>query len=193
MTALFADIPEAVANTAVIAQRCAFKVNEVKPILPRSPKNYPNMIHAGCYSATLHYLKAAADMGAAEAKKDGAATVARMKKMHAYIAVRGADNIFETSDIPGSQAKLVGEIMRPVMDWRVNKTKWVVLRWPTSSMAQQAKMSTEAFTDFYFRVCTLDYARMKPGMAALKALMEKTDRVRLVAPGTAAHPSCVGA
>jgi branched-chain amino acid transport system substrate-binding protein len=50
-------------------------------IKARTPSNYPNMIHAGCYSATLHYLKAAADMGAAEAKKDGAATVARMKKM----------------------------------------------------------------------------------------------------------------
>jgi branched-chain amino acid transport system substrate-binding protein len=50
-------------------------------IKAKSPNNYPNMIHAGCYSATLHYLKIAHDMGSAEAKKDGAATVARMKKM----------------------------------------------------------------------------------------------------------------
>jgi branched-chain amino acid transport system substrate-binding protein len=47
----------------------------------KTPNNWPNMVHAGCYSATLHYLKTVADMGAAEAKKDGAATVARMKKM----------------------------------------------------------------------------------------------------------------
>ena len=52
--------------------------NRVKP---KTPNNYPNMGHAGCYSATLHYLKTAADMGAAEVKKDGAATVARMKKI----------------------------------------------------------------------------------------------------------------
>jgi branched-chain amino acid transport system substrate-binding protein len=52
-----------------------------KRVLPKTPNNYPNMIHAGCYSATNHYLKTVADMGAAEAKKDGAATVARMKKM----------------------------------------------------------------------------------------------------------------
>ena len=39
------------------------------------------MVHAGCYSATLHYLKTVVDMGVAEAKKSGAATVARMKKM----------------------------------------------------------------------------------------------------------------
>jgi branched-chain amino acid transport system substrate-binding protein len=52
--------------------------NRVKP---KTPNNWPNMIHAGCYSATLHYLKAVHDMGAAEAKKDGVATVNRMKKM----------------------------------------------------------------------------------------------------------------
>ncbi len=38
MVKLFADLPEAVANTLVIARRCAFKVDERKPILPRSPK-----------------------------------------------------------------------------------------------------------------------------------------------------------
>jgi branched-chain amino acid transport system substrate-binding protein len=52
-----------------------------KRVLPKTPKNYPNMIHAGCYSATLHYLKTVADMGAAEAKKDGVATINRMKAM----------------------------------------------------------------------------------------------------------------
>jgi branched-chain amino acid transport system substrate-binding protein len=50
-------------------------------IKPKSPNNWPNMIHAGCYSATLHYLKVAHDMGAAEAKKSGTETIARMKKM----------------------------------------------------------------------------------------------------------------
>jgi branched-chain amino acid transport system substrate-binding protein len=47
----------------------------------KTPNNWPNMVHAGCYSATLHYLKAVADMGVAEAKKDGIATVNRMKAM----------------------------------------------------------------------------------------------------------------
>jgi aminopeptidase len=74
--------------------------------------------------------------------------------------------------------------MRKVQNHRVEKTKWVVLRWPTSAMAQQAMMSTEAFEDFYFRVCTLDYSRMTPGMAAMKKLMEKTDRVHIKGPGT---------
>ncbi|MEP6685325.1 MAG: aminopeptidase [Verrucomicrobiota bacterium] len=110
--------------------------------------------------------------------------LARMKKMDAYIAVRGSHNITELSDVPAEQMKLLARKMRPVQDQRVRKTKWVVLRWPTPSMAQLAGMSTEAFEDFYFEVCTLDYRRLQPGMKALKALMEKTDRVQLKGPGT---------
>lgn len=52
----------------------------IKRVLPRTPKNYPNMQHAGCYSGALHYLKAVADLGMATAK-DGRAVVARMKAM----------------------------------------------------------------------------------------------------------------
>lgn len=108
----------------------------------------------------------------------------RMKAIDAYIALRGAENIFESSDIPAADMKTAMRLLRPVTDWRVKKTRWVVTRWPTPSMAQQAKMSTEAFEDFFFRVCTLDYARMEPGMKALKAAMDKTDRVEIKGPGT---------
>ena len=110
--------------------------------------------------------------------------LARMKKMDAYIAVRGSQNITELSDVPPEQMKLVAKKMRSVTDWRVQKTKWVVLRWPSPSMAQLASMSTEAFEDFYFEVCTLDYRKLQPGMKALKALMDKTDRVEIKGPGT---------
>jgi aminopeptidase len=110
--------------------------------------------------------------------------LARMKKMDAYIALRGSNNITELSDVPAEKMKLLARKMRPVQDQRVQKTKWVVLRWPTPSMAQLAGMSTEAFEDFFFDVCTLDYRKLQPGMKALKALMERTDRVEIKGPGT---------
>jgi aminopeptidase len=110
--------------------------------------------------------------------------LARLKKMQAYIAVRGSQNISEMADVPQAQMALLSSKLRPALDYRINKTRWVVLRWPTPSMAQQAQMSTEAFTDFFFRVCTLDYTAMIPGMKALKSLMDKTDRVEITGPGT---------
>lgn len=110
--------------------------------------------------------------------------LARMKKMDAYIAIRGSHNISELADVPIDRMKLVAKKLRPLQDQRVKKTKWVVLRWPTPAMAQLANMSTDAFESFFFKVCTLDYRRLQPGMKALKALMEKTDAVHIKGPGT---------
>ena len=110
--------------------------------------------------------------------------LAQMKKMTAYIALRGGDNNTEMSDVPPEKMKLVAKKMKPVLDWRVKKTRWCVLRWPSPSMAQSAGMSTEAFEKFYFDVCTLDYSKMQPGMKALKTAMEATDLVHIQGPGT---------
>ena len=64
--------------------------------------------------------------------------LARMKKMDAYIAIRGSNNISELADVPIDRMKLVAKKLRPLQDQRVQKTKWVVLRWPTPAMAQLA-------------------------------------------------------
>jgi aminopeptidase len=136
----------------------------------------------------LHRARISREMtlGAEEAQFSalGDVELKRMQQMDAYIALRGSDNIFEGADVPSDKVQLVSRLLKPVIDHRVNKTKWVVLRWPTPAMAQQAGMSTEAFEDFYFKVCTLDYARMKPGMKALADLMNNTDKVQITGPGT---------
>jgi aminopeptidase len=108
----------------------------------------------------------------------------RMKKMQAYVAIRGAHNANESSDVPGDRLSLYNRTLRPVLNYRVNKTRWVVLRWPTPSMAQAANMSTEAFENFYFDVCTMDYRKMAKAMLPLEKRMRKADKVRLTAPGT---------
>jgi aminopeptidase len=109
-----------------------------------------------------------------------------MERMTAYIALRGSHNYAEHSDLPGEiQSMWQKEYATPVVfETRVPKTKWVALRWPTSSFAQQAKMPTQSFEDFYFRVCTLDYAKMARACEPLKELMDKTDRVHIKGPGT---------
>ncbi|MCA3310796.1 MAG: ABC transporter substrate-binding protein [Roseomonas sp.] len=48
-------------------------------MLRRIPNNYPNMIHAGVYSGTLHFLKTVAAMGVPAAKASGLDLVNRMK------------------------------------------------------------------------------------------------------------------
>jgi aminopeptidase len=108
----------------------------------------------------------------------------RMKKVQAYIAIRGSANASETSDVAAERMALYARVLRPLLNYRVNKTRWVVLRWPTASMAQSAGMSTEAFENLYFEVCTMDYRMMAKAMAPLEQRMRRADRVHLKSPGT---------
>jgi aminopeptidase len=108
----------------------------------------------------------------------------RMRKMDAYIAVRGSANATENADVPSDKTALYARATRPVLNYRVDKTRWCVLRWPTPSMAQGAGMSTEAFENLYFDVCTMDYRKMARAMVPLEKRMKKADRVRIHGPGT---------
>ena len=109
----------------------------------------------------------------------------RMKRMQAYIGLRGSHNVSELSGIPDDRMKQMARLyQKPVhFEVRIPMTRWCVLRWPTPAMAQLAGMSTEAFEAFYFDVCTLDYARMKGAVQPLAERMRRTDAVRIVGPG----------
>jgi len=108
----------------------------------------------------------------------------RMQKVSAYVAIRGSDNSCESSDVLSSVRTMYNRTMRPVIDQRIDKTRWVVLRWPSPSMAQSAGMSTESFEDLYFNVCTMDYEKMASAMEPLVDLMLRTDRIQIKGPGT---------
>ena len=108
----------------------------------------------------------------------------QMQNVQCYIGARGNMNVSELADVSAEQQKNYETTVwkRVHLDVRVPKTRWVVLRWPSPSMAQLAQMSTEAFEDFYFNVCTLDYGKMKKAMQALKTRLESTDQVHIKGP-----------
>ena len=108
----------------------------------------------------------------------------QMKGMDCYIAIRAGSNTSELSDVPSDKLNMYYRKTQPVLDYRVNETKWVVLRYPNESMAQLAGTSLESFEDFYFEVCTLDYVKMSKAMDSLVELMNRTDRVHIKGPGT---------
>lgn len=112
--------------------------------------------------------------------------LALMRKMDVYIGIRGSQNVREMADVPGDDLKNYQElILKPVhFKERVNNTRWVILRYPNPSFAQQAGMSTRAFEKFFFDVCTMDYQKMEKAMAPLVARMESAKSVRLKGPGT---------
>lgn len=110
----------------------------------------------------------------------------RMKQMDCYIGIRAGENVNDLADVPEENMKMYNALYsHPVhSEERVKRTKWVVLRYPNASMAQLANTSTEAFEDFYFDVCNLDYSKMDRAQDPLAELMRNTDKVHIVGPGT---------
>jgi aminopeptidase len=137
----------------------------------------------GADSWSRRFLRAA---GEPQVEAWGAVHETLMREMQCYVRVNGTDNPFDTADIPDDARRWEREhfMQRVHLNLRVPKTKWVVLRYPSDSMAQQARRSREGFADLYYDVCNLDWSRFSRAMDPLKALMEKTDEVRLTAKDT---------
>ena len=103
------------------------------------------------------------------------------ERADAYIGISAGRNEFELADVPmdrkNAHSKHFGQPLR-----EIGRTKnvWCGLNYPNASMAQLAGTSLEAFEDFYFDVCSMDYSKMHNAMLPLKELMERTDKVRIV-------------
>ncbi len=119
-------------------------------------------------------------------KAYGAIHLGLMRQMDAFLSIRGSDNPFDLADLtPDARQWNTVHFMKPVhLEQRVKHTKWAVLRYPNNSMAQLAEQPQEIFEEFYFQVCNLDYSRLSKAMDPLVRLMNDTNEVRLVGPGT---------
>ncbi|MEX0686518.1 MAG: aminopeptidase [Balneolales bacterium] len=109
-----------------------------------------------------------------------------MKKMQAFVGIRASENIYETANVSKEANKAYSEnLLHPVhFEQRVKHTKWCILRYPSAAFAMNAKMSTKAFTDFYYRSCLLDYNKLAGAMKPLEERLRKGKEIHLKGEGT---------
>jgi len=110
----------------------------------------------------------------------------RMQEMQAYIGISAptSDALFEGVSQEKLEMYHIYYIALVHLEQRVKHTKWCILRYPNTYFANKSNMTLKAFKDFYYNVCTLDYGKMRMAMEPLKDLMNKTDKVHIVAPET---------
>jgi aminopeptidase len=107
----------------------------------------------------------------------------RLENLEARLYIMAGDNANELADVPAETMQAWSLARGPYLDAMLKK-KWCLLRFPTPAAAQAAGMSTEAFEAFCYQVSSLDYAKMDRAMDPLAALMQRTDQVRILGPGT---------
>lgn len=105
--------------------------------------------------------------------------------MDAIILVRGEHNVFDYAYVPSRNSKDFDTYYNKKIHIKIRlKKRWVLLKYPTASFAQSSGMPTRDFREYFYKVCNLDYVKMCKAMDGLKTLMEKTDKVKIEAPGT---------
>lgn len=99
------------------------------------------------------------------------------------IHIRASESDYTNVDVPSDKLMNVRKNIQPLQSRRLGK-KWVLLNYPTEGAAHKAKMSYEQYFDYLFACMNVDYKKMEEAFEPLKKLMEKTDKVKIVGPGT---------
>lgn len=110
----------------------------------------------------------------------------RMQKMQAYIGISAPTSDKSLEGVSQEKLEMYNKYYTALvhLEQRVKHTKWCILRYPNEFLANKSNMTLDEFKDFYYNVCNVDYNKMKIAMEPLKDLMNKTDKVHIIAPET---------
>jgi aminopeptidase len=140
------------------------------------------MLHFDSYELDEIYAK---NSTAKQRKAFPALAMAEIKRIDCWFGIISTTN---TRGLSGISPKIFSEIQkafRPVSNWRVEKTKWVLAQFPTHANAQEADMSLSDYEDFVFSAVTeIDWKKKYRQQEKLRKLLDKTEAVRIVGEGT---------
>ena len=104
--------------------------------------------------------------------------------MAAHVDIGVDENDAELSAVDARARTMYRTARRALRDKIIDERRWVYLHWPTFADAQKAGMCYDDFYEFFLNAALVDYEKMARDMEPLVSLMEKTDAVRIVGPGT---------
>jgi len=105
-----------------------------------------------------------------------------IKNTDVYISLGAPLNVKELSSIDPARISARLKAQKPVTDWRVEKTRWVIFLYPTEASAQEAEMSLQEFEDFVFKACLIDWNEISKRLHILKQRVDAVDKVEIRSP-----------
>jgi len=102
-----------------------------------------------------------------------------IKNTDVYIALRAPTNVKELASIDPKKLSTHMKTLKPITDWRVEKTRWSLFYYPTEAQAQEAGMSLKEYEDFVFNSCFLDWKALSKKMQKIKNKLEETKNVEI--------------
>lgn len=100
-----------------------------------------------------------------------------IKNTDVYIALSAPTNVKELSSIDPKKISERFKVLKPILDWRVEKTRWTLFYYPTNALAQEAGMPLKEFEDFVFNASIADWGAEAEKLKKIKELLDSTDRI----------------
>ncbi len=97
-----------------------------------------------------------------------------------YFGLRGAHSLYEFSDIPTDRLSMNQRAMGKVSNLRWDHPRWVLVRVPNESFAQQAKIPYETMLDMFFDSSLLDYEKEVKEWKRVADILEKGSQFRIL-------------
>lgn len=96
-----------------------------------------------------------------------------------FVNIITEKNPFELANINPQRIVLVNRKFKPVKDI-ILKKRWVTTFFPSSALAQNARMSLEELEDFYFKACLQDWQKIKNKLKKLKRILDNAREIKIV-------------
>ena len=139
-------------------------------------------VHLDSYEFSEEFLKNASDP---QLKHFPQSLMDEMMRMDCYIRVGSETNTRGLTNVDSKKLGLFAKTIRPITDYRVENTRWVVTRFPTEAQAQEADMSLSDYSDFVFdSINKVDWQKKFKEQETLRRLLDKTDKVHILGPET---------
>jgi aminopeptidase len=100
------------------------------------------------------------------------------------IGIRAEENAMELATVPRERIVARARVLRPLLERRINHTRWVVTRVPTEAMAQEAGVSLEEMEDLFFAACLQDWSLQSARQERLAEALRAGSEVRILGPDT---------
>lgn len=153
----------------------AQKLAEVCAATVAATGAYPHMVDSGSDFINANI----SGLSDTEIEDYGLRMLEKMRTMQGYIRIKDdADQSKIT--LPPDKKKTYKTAMKPMVDYRVNNVRWLLVAAPTKEFAAACSMALAQFEEFYLNVCLVDYSKMTDAVEPLKKIMAEGKKVRIV-------------
>ena|SRR3989304_2077735 len=108
-----------------------------------------------------------------------------IKNSDVWIAIRATPNTRGLTNIDSYKISKRSLVVRPLINWRVEKTRWVITNFPVETLAQEADMSLADYEDFvYGATIGIDWNELYKKQEKLRKIIDSVQNVRIIGKDT---------